>query len=160
MERAETRVALMELARAAERLAELLGGEGEPPPAAGEEPAWHSPARDLEPVVVAGEEDLVNALERGHPVLVGEGAGWLVALGWSAGERLRHLATALVGDVALEAAHAAVQGSRGAVDGMLGRCYEVLGAAAADAGLPVPRAEFIAAATAFSELDSRGSEWR
>jgi hypothetical protein len=159
VERAEARAALLELARAAERVARLLLEEPWPP-AAVEEPAWRSPTRGLEPVVVAGEEDLEDALRRGHQVLVGDGSGSLVAVAWGGEERLRHLAVTLAGDVALEAAHAGVQGSRGAVDAMLRRGFEALALAASEAGLRVPTAAFVAAAGRFSELDARGAEWR
>lgn len=159
MERVETRAALLDLARAAERLADLLA-EGVAAPAPAEPPVWRSPTLGLEPIMVEGEEDLESALGRGHGVLVGEGGGGLLMIAWSDGERLRHLALTLAGDVALEAANAGVQGSRAAVDAMLRRAFGALEVASRECGHPVPAAEFVAAAARFSELDSRSAEWR
>lgn len=164
MDRQEVTTALRELARAAGRLALLLAGEAVEEPAATdahlETEPWTSPTREMEPVVVHGEEDLEAALGRGHGALVQEGNGSLAAIRWSDVERLRNLAVALAGDVALEAAHAGVRGSRSAVDAMLRRAFEALTTAAEDCGLAAPAAEFVAAAARFSELDSRSGEWR
>ena len=160
----ETRAALLELSRAADRLASLLTDE-----VLAEEleafarPAskgWVSPTVALEPVVVMGEQDLASALQRGHTCLVVDGPGGLVSADWSEEERLRLLAVSLAGDVALEAAHAGVTGSRSAVDSMLRRGFEILVAAALAAALPTPTVDFIASVGRFSELDARGAEWR
>ena len=158
MQQIETVEALRDLARAAARLADLLV-----PPAvetAAAEAVWRSPTRDLEPIVVLGEEDLPGALGRGYMAIVHPGAGGFQAPVFSPDGRIRHLAVALVGDVALEAAHSGVSGSGSAVDAMLARGLAVLSAAAVEAGVGVPAEVFLGAAERFSELDARGAEWR
>jgi hypothetical protein len=158
MEQIETITALRDLARAASRLAELLlpcavdaaAGEG----------GWRSPTLDLQPVVVLGEEDLPHALGRGHAALVHAGTGGFRSREFSTEGRIRHLAFALVGDVALEAAHSGVNASGSAVDAMLARGLALLSAAAAEAGVGVPAEAFLEAAERFPELDARGAEWR
>lgn len=163
MDRIEVVAVLRELAGAALRLAELLAVSGE---AAAEEAGaapgarWRSPTRDLEPVVVRGEEDLAAALGRGHASLVTPGDGGLVPVEVSVEQEVRLLAVALAGDVALEAAHAGLGASGTAVDAMLAKGLRVLSAKAAAAGVAVPRDLFVAAASRFPELDQRGAEWR
>jgi hypothetical protein len=164
MDNEEIRAALLNLSRAADRLAQVLGGAPSSPAIVAQPasitPAWRSPTLDLEPVVVLGEDDLHEAFARGHRLLVHDGAGGLQEVTWGDAERLGRLALTLVGDVALEAAHAGVQGSRSAVDAMLRRSFAALEAAAGECGLEVPAAEFISATAQFSELDSRSAEWR
>jgi hypothetical protein len=132
----------------------------EPGPFVGSESGWRSPTLDLAPVVVLGEDDLPAALARGHPAIVHPGTGGMQAPGLAADVRIRHLAIALVGDVALEAAHSGVSGSGSAVDAMLGRGLAVLSAAAVEIGVGVPAEVFLGAAERFPELDARGAEWR
>lgn len=153
--------ALRDLARAASRLAELLGGAG--PELVMEEPSdagWRSPTLDLQAVVVSGEEDLAGALGRGHRCLVNDAAGGLAAVWLNDGERIRHLAVTLVGDVALEAAHAGLTASGTMVDGMLAKGFDVLAAAAEAAAVPVPAELYVSSADRFPELNARGARWR
>jgi hypothetical protein len=163
MDRVEIRAALLDLSRAADRVAQLLGGAPTPEMVAqpvSNNPAWRSPTMDMEPVVVQGEDDLQEAFARGHRLLVQDGAGGLQEVTWGDAEWLGRLALTLVGDVALEAAHAGVQGSRSAVDAMLRRSFAALEVAAGECGLTVPATDFISATARFAELDSRSAEWR
>jgi hypothetical protein len=158
MRHIETMDALRDLASAASRLADLLVPlviETLQP-----DEGWQSPTRDLEPIVVLGEEDLPGALRRGHGAIVHAGAGGFQAPVLSADGRIRHLAVALVGDVALEAAHSGVSGSGIAVDAMLARGLAVLSAAAVESGVGAPAEVFLGAAQRFLELDARGAQWR
>jgi hypothetical protein len=158
MDQIDTAEALRDLARAATRLADLLVPAAVEPAAA--ETWWRSPTLGLEPIVVLGEEDLPAALARGHAAIVHPGSGGFQPPVFSADGRIRHLAVALVGDVALEAAHSGVRGSGSAVDAMLARGLAVLSAAAMEAGVGVPAEVFLGAAERFPELDARGDEWR
>lgn len=162
MDGVEVSAALRELARAAVHLAGLFDGGGVAPRPAepAETDAWRSPTRDLQPVVVAGEEDMAAALGRGHQCIVGGGEGGFVASALPDEERLVLLAVTLAGDAALEAAHAGLSSNAASVDAMLARGFVALTESAAAAGLAVPREAFIAAAGRFDELKCRGSEWR
>lgn len=155
----EAAAALRELSRAAARLAMALDS-GEPDAACRDEPGWRSPTRDLEPVIVRGEEDLAGALGRGHACLVHGGKGGFVARIVGDEERVRLLAVALAGDVALEAAHAKVHSSATALDAMLERGLAALAENAASAGLATPRDFYVAAMARFPELELRGAKWR
>jgi hypothetical protein len=159
MERIDVAAALRELAGAAARLADLLGAPDDGPSTVSVT-EWRSPTRALEPIVVAGEEDLPIALGRGHACLVTPGDGGFSPVEVSDEKRVQLLAVALVGDVALEAAHSGLGESASAVDAMLAKGFSVLASSAADAGVSVPRDLYVAAAMRFPELDTRGGEWR
>lgn len=164
----ELRRRLQALADAAESLAgaarlvvDLIPrSAGEEGPGRAGVPAWTSPTRSAEPVVVRGEEDLLDALQRGNPALVIEGPGGFPGGALEPEERIRLLARRLVGDVALEVRHAGIGHDGRMVDGMLADALRLLQLDAVDAGQGVPQALFVAAAQEFTELDARGAAWR